>query len=39
MNVEISDPKNRVSDPRNVQKPTFHVFRPVVVGGCAAGAP
>src|SRR5262245_14045344 len=36
MYVEINDPKNSVSEPRNTQKPTLNVLRPVAVGGCAA---
>jgi hypothetical protein len=35
--MEISDPKNRVSDPMNTQNPTFQVFSPVAVGRCTAG--
>src|SRR5688500_1760084 len=35
MYVEISVPKKSVSDPMKVQNPTFQVFSPVAVGGCA----
>jgi hypothetical protein len=34
----MNDPKKRVSDPRKVQNPSFHVSSPVDVGGCAACA-
>src|SRR5262245_18324581 len=38
MYVEINDPKNNVSEPRNTQKPSLNVFSPVAVGACTACA-
>jgi hypothetical protein len=38
MYVEIIDPKNSVSDPRKIQKPSFHVSRPVAVGWASVAA-